>query len=124
MIQKTIAVKNLACNAVVHAIDVGSLYPTGHLSIFNADSTRITRLPLSLPAFMDATDGTAYANPIWDATSVFDATAATFWFENRDGTHIWGGTVADTTAGDMVLGSVILPNDSTVSVDSAVYIVP
>lgn len=116
---------NRACNAVVDYVDEGSLYSSGRLNLYDADSTIITSLPLSYPAFMDATDGTSYANPIYDATAYRDATTALYDVVNRDGSWAWDGSVSTYAGiGDWKLNSIIIYKDSTVAVSNFFYAVP
>lgn len=123
--RKSIAAWNASCDAVVDLVDQGSLYSSGRLNLYNSDSTIITSLPLSYPAFMDATDGTSYANSVNDATAYMDATAALYEVCNRDGTMVWDGTVSTYAGiGDWKLNSVIIYQDSTVAVSSFFYAVP
>jgi len=122
---KSVETTNRSCNAVVDFVDEGSDYPSGRINILDADSTIITYLPLSLPAFRDSTDGTAVANTIYDNTAFRDATAALFDVINRDGSSAWSGTVSTFSGvGDLKLNAVVLYQDSTVSLSSAFYAVP
>lgn len=124
-LRKTAGTKNAACNAVVDRIDDGTSNPYGSLSISTSDSTVITALRLSNPAFADATDGTATANYIYDNTAFVDGTASLFDFYNRDGTQIWGGSVTGPGGGgELEISSVSIPADTTVSISTAKYIVP
>jgi len=116
---------NASCDAVVDLVDQGSLYTAGRLNLYDVDSTIITYLPLSNPAFMDATDGTSFANSVFDATAFRDATAALYDVVNRDASVIWDGTVSDYAGlGDWKLPSTIIYEDSTVAVNSFFYAVP
>lgn len=125
MLRKSSEAKNLACNAIVDRIDQGSLYPYGSLYIYDLDSTTITSLRLTYPAFADATDGTATANFIYDNTAFVDGTASTFDFYARDGSWVWGGGVSLAgQGGEMELSSLFIPQDTTVSITTARYIVP
>ncbi|RKY81866.1 hypothetical protein DRQ07_02890 [candidate division KSB1 bacterium] len=122
---KSVETTNRSCNAVVDFVDEGSDYSSGRINILDADSTIITYLPLSLPAFRDSTDGTAVANTIYDNTAFRDATAALFDVINRDGSSAWSGTVSTFSGvGDLKLNAVVLYQDSTVSLSSAFYAVP
>jgi hypothetical protein len=124
MIKSTLA-RNTACDAIVHLVDQGTFYPTGRINIYGTDSSVITTLPLSYPAFMDSTDGTAVSNFIYDSTAMIDGTASTFAVMDRDGTAVWSGTVTNTAGiGDMRLNSIHLYKDSTVSISSGTYTVP
>jgi hypothetical protein len=74
---------------------------------------------------MDATDGTAQAWPIFDATATRDASAISFWMSNRDMTNIYGGSISNMSgAGDFKLNSIILARDATVAISSAYFVVP
>lgn len=122
-------VQNDACNRIVSRIDTGSLNPSGRIYLYRSDSSVITYLPYSLPAYRDATDGTAVANPITDNVAFMDATgdktAAYFSAVNRDNSVCWSGTVSRYDGlGDLKLNSVIIFKDSTISLAEASYIVP
>lgn len=124
-LRKSAEAKNAACNGVVDLIDVGSGSPYGLLNIYTSDSTLITSMRLSNPAFADATDGTSTANQIFDSTAYIDGTASTFDFYNRDSTWVWGGDISLAGGGGvMELSSLSIPQDTTVSVSTAKYIVP
>ena len=104
---------------------MGSGRPSGHLDLFGTDSTVITSLHLSYPAFADSTDGTAVANYIYDATNFRTATAATFGMFNRDSSFIWGGTVSNIGGGgELQINSTSLIVDKTTSIFPAYYVVP
>ena len=123
--RKSIEAANRACNTIVDMVDEGSGSSSGRLNLYDADSTHITSLPLSYPAFRDATDGTSIVNMIYDATAYIDSTAALFDVVNRDFITIWDGTVSTYSGiGDWKLNSVIIYKDSTVSVPSGFYAVP
>lgn len=123
--QKSVETTNRSCNAVVDFVDEGSDYSSGRINILDADSTMITYLPLSVPAFRDATDGTAVANTIYDNTAFRDATAALFNVVNKDGSNAWSGTISTYSGiGDLKLNAIVLYQDSTVSLSSALYAVP
>lgn len=124
-LRKSTEIRNTICNNVVDRIDQGSLYPYGSLNIYNPDSTMITSLRLTNPAFADATDGTATANLIYDNTAFIDGTASTFDFYARDGSWVWGGNVSlPGQDGIMELSSLTIPKDTTVSISTARYMVP
>lgn len=123
--RKSILAANAACNAVVDLIDQGSTWSSGRLGLYNDGSSLISALPFSIPAFQDATDGTSMSNFINDATAVMDGTVSWFSVMNRDGTSIWTGTITGLYGyGDMKLNSVVFPVDTTVSISSALYMVP
>lgn len=123
--EKSLETTNRSCNAVVDFVDEGSLYSSGRINILDADSTLIAYLPLDVPAYGDATDGTAYAPIVYDGTAQLDATAALFNVVNRDASSAWTGTVSTFSGlGDMKLNAVVLYQDSTVSLTESYYIVP
>ena len=123
--RKSIEAWNASCDAVVDLVDQGSLRTTGRLNLYDADSTIITYLPLSNSAFMDATDGTSFANPVFDATAFRDATAALYDVVSRDASMVFDGTVSDFAGlGDWKLPSTVIYKDSTVAVYSFFYAVP
>lgn len=124
-VRKSIETRNAACNTIVDRVDLGSDWSSGRLALYDTDSSMFVSMELSIPAFGDSTDGTATAYQIFDATSIYDATASTFSFLNRDGSAQWSGDITeDGGGGDMLLDSTIVSGDTTVSISSAVYIVP
>jgi len=123
--RKSIVAANVACNAVTALVNDGSTLSSGRLNLYDIDSTIITRLSLSNPAFRDATDGTAVANIISDATAYRDATAALYDISDRDLAVTWDGTVSTLAGnGDFKLPSLTIYQDSTVGVTSGFYAVP
>jgi hypothetical protein len=129
MIQKDMTARNVACEAIVGLVDQGSLYSCGHLSLYTSDATRLTWHNLTAgeggSAFGVSVDGTSTANTIYDATTIMDGTAARFAFENWDGSSIWSGDVTLVGhGGSLQLESVSLVKDTTVSIASAIYVVP
>jgi len=122
---KALIARNAACDAVTGLVDQGLTYASGRLQIYADNSSLITWLPFSVPAFQDATDGTAVANMITDSTAFIDGTAMSFTVVNRGAIPIWSGSVVQTGyVGDMHLAQVIFPADSTISISSAIYVVP
>ena len=123
--QKSLLARNTACNAIVALVNTGSTLSAGQLRIYTSDSTLISYLPFSNPAFLTAVDGTSVSSPISDATALIDATASTFSVINRDSTVVWTGTVTGLTGhGDLKLNAISIPKDTTVSISQATYIVP
>jgi hypothetical protein len=133
---KSINARNTGCDAIIRLVDVGTDHSSAGIYIYDSTDfprffpdttspTPITRLAMSNPAFMDATDGTAYANIIYDATSFRDGTAGGFGVFNCDSTFVWGGTVSGPTGlGDMKLNQVVIKQDQTVTLTTAYYLVP
>jgi len=121
---KSVYAKNVQCNAIVHLLDEGSLYPSGTLNIFDSTSSLLTSLHLSNPAFADSTDGTSVAYTIYDATNFLTGTAFTFEMHDRDSSMIWGGTISPLGGGgDMQLNSTSFVADETTSIFPAYYVV-
>jgi hypothetical protein len=124
IIKENIA-RNASCDAITGQLDQSGYYSVGHLSIYGGDTSRLTWHALPYPAFGLAVDGTATAYPINDATVLQDGTAATFAFENRDGSAVWRGLVSlNGHGGALQLESLYLYQDATVGIASALYIVP
>jgi hypothetical protein len=125
MFKSTDAV-NAACNAVTRLVDMGSDNSSGRLNIYGWDaSTILAILPLPIPAFLDAVDGTAVSNLIPDSTTINDGTASFFGVLNRDASTVWTGTISDLVgSGDLKLNSVNILQDSSITITSMVYIVP
>ena len=124
MITKSTYAKNVQSNAITSLLDDGTMTPSGLLNIYDATSGLLTTLHLSNPAFADATDGTAVAYTIYDATNFLTATATTFKFFNRNQTYVWGGSVSGISGGgDMQLNSTSFVADETTSIFPAYYVV-
>jgi hypothetical protein len=122
---KSVDAQNAACNSVTRLVDLGSIYPTGRLNIYDTTNTVLVQLGLSLPAFSDSTDGTAVSNFITDSTVVYDGSATSFGVLNRDSSTIWTGTVSTYAGnGDLKLNSIYLEKDSTVTITDMIYVVP
>jgi hypothetical protein len=125
MISKQIIARNASCNAIVGLLDIGSTYPSGHLSIYDSSSNLIFWHPLSNPAFGSAIDGTSISGIIFDTTALIDSTANYFSFDNCDGTSIWTGDVGlPNSSASLWLESLYISADSTDSITSAVFVVP
>ena len=123
--EKSVWAQTVACNAIVDLLDVGSDYSSGRVNVYGTDSTLAAYFQLSVPAFRDATDGTAFSNFVYDATVLKDSTASFFQAVSRDASTAWEGTVTSYSGlGDMKLNSVYLYKDSTISIDSFFYAVP
>ena len=122
---KSVDAQNAGCNAVTRLVDLGSINPTGQLDIYDFTNTPLVQLPLSIPAFADATDGTAISNFIPDSIAIYDGTAVSFGILNRDASTVWTGTVSDFLGnGDLKINSLYITADSTVTITDMVYIVP
>jgi len=123
---KDMIARNAACNAVTALVNTGSTWSTGLLYLYDDSSAVATIMNFSNPAYQDATNGTALANAITDATCFFDATVSWFRVMNRDASSVWTGTIGTTelVGGDMRFDTVIFPKDSTISISSAYYTVP
>lgn len=128
-----------ACDAVVDLIDGGT--GAGAIKIYDGSQptdpdtavsgqTLLAELPMSDPAFGNATDanpgGQATANSITD-DSAADATGTAAWFraEDGDGTAIMDGDVTTTGGGgDMELNTTSITSSSTVSISSFTVTMP
>lgn len=123
---KSIDAQNAACNAVTRLVDLGSDNSSGRLNIYGWDaSTILAILPLPIPAFQSAVDGTAVSNLISDSTTINDGTASFFGVLNRDASTVWTGTVSDFAgSGDLKINDVNILQDSSITITSMIYIVP
>ena len=123
--RKSIEATDRACNAVVDYVDEGTLYSAGRLILYRQDSSVMSIHNMTDPAYLDSTDGTAVANPIFDATAMLDGTATTFDIVNKDASNVWDGSISlPNGLGDLKLPSVVIYEDSTISISSAFYAVP
>jgi hypothetical protein len=125
MISKEIIAQNAACNAIVQLLNDGTTYSTGHLSIYDSSARLIFWHPLSNPAFGSAIDGTSISGAIFDAVATNDATVTNFSVDDCDGVSIWTGNVGLSGSGaSLQMESVIVAQDTTNSLTSAIFIVP
>ena len=123
--RKSLLVTNSVCDHVVDKVDLGTDNSSGRLNIFNSDGTMISYLPFSIPAFMDSTDGTAVSYALTDSTAFMDATMAYYHVVNRDSTMIWDGScVANLSIGDIKFNSLVVPQNSPITIQTMYYFVP
>jgi hypothetical protein len=118
--------RNDAGDAIVDLIDAGSVNPNGYMEIRTgtkpaspqaaATGTLLATLNCSNPAWGTFSNGTAYANPIANDTSV-DASGTAGWFRfyDLDGSGVFDGDITVTGGGgdiefdiiDFILGGVV-----------------
>lgn len=120
----TTAARNAQCDALVDLVDAGTTDTTGDLVIATSGDVEVATLSwTATPAFGAAANGVATMNAINDDTSATGGTAAIHWFQNRDNTEVWRGTVG-TSGADLNLSSVSIGATDTVSVTSYTVTVP
>jgi hypothetical protein len=114
------ATRDAVCNAVVDRLDLGSGTSAGRLVFQTAGSVAVATLPLSNPAFGNASSGVATANSITSDTNAAGGTTTKFELRDRDGAAVILGAVG-TSGSDINLSSVIIGAGDTVSVSSLTY---
>jgi hypothetical protein len=119
----TTAARNAACNAIVDLIDVGTTDANGDLLIATSGDVEVATLACSNPAFGAAATGVATAAAISDDTNATGGTAAIFWFQDRDNTEVFRGSVG-TSGADLNLSSVVIGSGDTVSVSAFTATMP
>ena len=132
-IQLPQATRQSACDDVVDLIDVGAgtativFYAGAVPDPDSAAATEVATIGLQNPAFGAAdANGLATANtPMTDDTSATGGTVTHFRALDRDGTHVYQGTVTATAGGgDIELNSVVVGAGATVSLTSLTFQVP
>ena len=114
------ATRDAVCNAVVDRLDLGSGTSAGRLVFQTAASAAVATLPLSNPAFGNASAGVATANSITSDTNAAGGTTTKFELRDRDSVAVILGSVG-TSGSDINLSSVIIGAGDTVTVSSLTY---
>lgn len=119
------AARNAACNAVVDILDTGTGDAAGDLLIQTAGNSQVALLPLSNPAFGNASSGTATANAITSDTAAAGGTAAKAALRDRDNNQtILGSVTAAGGGGDFIISNTSVGAGDTVSCSSLTYSAP
>ena len=122
-VQHSIAARNAVANAVVALVDQGSAYATGRLVIFDQGNNVISTLPLLLPSFAAAVNGTCALTGITnDANPVAGAIPYRYEIQNRNGNFVFRGSCAPT--GDMGVNGDAVPPASPATVTGFFYQAP
>lgn len=126
MIVKSDTARNAACNAIVDLVDLGSTDPSGSVSIFDSDSTLLVSLPMSNPAYLDATsNGVSLANTVTQGVVLATGVASDFSVSDRDGSNVFDGSVTTVGGGgDMELTTINFIETATVNIIGASFTVP
>lgn len=114
------ATRDAVCNLVVDRLDLGTGTSAGRLVFQTAGGAAVATLPLSNPAFGNASSGVATANSITSDTNAAGGTTTKFELRDRDATAVILGSVG-TSGADINLSSVIIGAGDTVSVSSLTY---
>jgi len=121
----TAATRNVAANAVVDLVDVGSSDANGDLVFMTSGDVEVATLAMSNPAFGAASAGVATASAISDDTSATGGTIAKFKLQDRDNSEVLQGSVTATSGGgDIELSSLAVGASDTVSMSSLTYTAP
>lgn len=128
--------RNLAGNAIVDLIDLGSTITRGCIEIRSgtkpanpqtaATGDKLATLNFSAPAFKDFVAGQSFANAITPDTNVAKGGIAT-WFRvyDKDATAIFDGDVSEAGGnGDIVFDSVFFVKGGTVTITSLLAVMP
>jgi hypothetical protein len=121
----SVAARNAAANAVVDILDTGTGAAEGSLIIQTAGSAEVATLPLSNPAFGNASSGTATANAITSDTNATGGTAAKAALRDRDDVEtILCSVTASGGGGDIIISNTSVGAGDTVSCSSLTYSAP
>jgi hypothetical protein len=119
--------RNVAVNAVVDLLDVGTSNSTGDIAFCNSSNTVLCVNNLQNPAFGTAPNpgvGTATANlPIAQGTVSVAGTIDRALFRDRDNTEVFRCTVG-TSGTDIVLSGVVVNINDTIDITSLTYSQP
>ena len=128
--------RNLAGNAIVDLIDLGTTAASGYIEIRDgtkpanpqtaATGNELATLMFSNPAFADFVNGQAYANAITSETDV-TVTGTASWFRvyDRDGTAIFDGDVSEAGGGgDIIFDSTLFIRGGTVAITALLAVMP
>lgn len=116
-------VRTSVCDFIVDKLDVGAASPSN--AILNFDTSgdvMVAHLPMSVPAFGNASSGTATANAITTDPNAVGGTVAKFRITDSSATSIILGSVTATGGGgDITLNSVTISAAQPVSMTSLTY---
>lgn len=121
--------RNAALNAIAVLGNAGFLRIYDGAQPANADTAvttqnKLVELPMSATAFGTSSAGMISANPITSAAAIATGTATWYRLVGSDGVSVlWDGDV-DTAAADLILSSVSIQMNATVSISSLTYTLP
>lgn len=115
------AARNAACNGVVDLLDAGS--GAGALVFRTSASVEVATLPLSDPAFGNASTGVATADAITPDTNATGGTTDRATLEDSD-TNDYITASVGTSGADINLSSVAIGPGDTVSMTSLTVTMP
>jgi len=118
------AIRNSLADLVVDAIDAGA-GANGRIEFQTSANVQVSTLAFAAPAFGDAANGTATANPIITDTNATGGVVAKFVIYDEPttaGNVILSGTVtAIGGGGDIELTSTLIAPGDSVAIDSLTY---
>lgn len=119
----TTAVRTSVCDFIVDKLDVGAASPSNAILNFNTSGdVLVAHLVMSLPAYGNASSGTATANSITADANAVGGTVAKFTQTDSSGNIIIQGSVTATGGGgDITLNSVTISAAQQVSMTSLTY---
>ena len=132
------ALRTAACNAITALVDAGTLNPNGYVNIYTAPrpsgptvaptpAIRLATVPLSNPAFTQATDGEAVANAMGLTGIPVEGTGAAAWYRvfDRDNVPLWDGSITLSGAGgDMQFNDIAFVLNGRVVLNSFKAVMP
>lgn len=121
-IDYAIAAKNSLSNHVDDLVNAG-VGSYGKLVFLTSLGVPVATLPLSVPAFGDAVQGTIVANALVADTSAAGGLIARFALLDKDGTAVLNGSVG-TAGADINLERIDIPAGSTVALNTLTYSTP
>lgn len=117
------AVRTSVCDFIVDKLDVGAASPSNAVLWFDTSAdVNVAHLNMSVPAFGNASSGTATANSITADANAVGGTIAKFRLTDSSATSIILGSVTATGGGgDITLNSVVVSAAQQVSMTSLTY---
>lgn len=119
------AARNAIANAVVDLLDVGSANTAGIARFRSSANAVVAALPLTNPAFGNASSGVATAAAITPDTAAAGGTIASLTLEDRDRNIVLTiNDIRTTVGGDMQGNSLTVTAGATVAIQSLQYVAP
>lgn len=120
----TTAARNAACNGIVDSVDSGSGTATCVFWAGGVGGTTLATFNLPNPSFGASVTGTATLQGVTiTATAAATGTVNAFSIEDRDGTEVFRGSVAVSSA-DITIDSTSITSGQDVNLNSFTLTVP
>ena len=115
--------RSASANGTVDLLDVGSSNPNGRMVFTTAGDVAVATLNMSNPAFGNAANGVATANPITSDTNAAGGVTTRCQFRDRNNAEVFRCNVG-VSGSDINLSTTTIPVGGTVAVTSVTYTQP